>query len=298
MRVARVRAQAKVNLMLRIGPEDGTGYHQLITLFQRIELADDVVVRLGGAGRTLDCAGPRLPAAGLGDPRDNLAWRAAEAYAARASWVRGFSIELTKNIPVGGGLGGGSADAGAVLRALEALTPTPLGSAALLEISAALGADVPFLAGEYALAIGSGRGDLVAGLEPLPEREMLLAIPDFGIPTGEAYRALDEEGGGTYAPPHADYEVVGMTDVDTWEDIAATSVNDFERVLELRFPRLRHLREAFDAAGAGIARLSGSGSTVFGVFDGTAPAPESLRLDAMIVPTRSSSRVVQVEVLE
>lgn len=298
MRVARARAQAKVNLMLRIGPEDGSGYHQLLTLFQRIDLADDVVVRVGGTARALDCEGPRLPPGGLGEPEANLAFRAALAYAERANWVRGFSIELAKNVPVGGGLGGGSADAGAVLRALEALTPTPLGSATLSEISRSLGADVAFLAGEHALAIGSGRGDHVAGLEPLPEREVLLAVPNFGIATADAYRALDSDGGGSYAPPRADYEVVGMTDVDTWEDIAETSTNDFERVLEPRFPVLRQLREGFDAAGARIARLSGSGSTVFGVFDGAAPRPERLGFEALIIPTRTSSRVVQVEVLE
>src|SRR5688572_28872199 len=146
MRVARVQAQAKVNLLLRIGSREASGYHQLLTLYQRIDLADEVVVRVGGTVRAVDCEGPQLPPAGLGPTEENLAYRAAVAYAERAAWVRGFSIEVTKKIPVAGGLGGGSADAGAVLRALEALTPTPLGSGAIGEVSAALGADVAFLA--------------------------------------------------------------------------------------------------------------------------------------------------------
>ena len=123
MRAARVLAQAKINLLLRVGPRDQAGYHQIVTVFQRIDLADEVLVRVGGSVRTLDCTGPRLPSRGLGAPEDNLAYRAAVAYAERAKWLRGFSVELTKNIPTGGGLGGGSSDAGAVLRALDALDP-------------------------------------------------------------------------------------------------------------------------------------------------------------------------------
>jgi 4-diphosphocytidyl-2-C-methyl-D-erythritol kinase len=295
MRVARVQAQAKVNLLLRIGPRQEDGYHQLLTIFQRIDLADDVVVRAGGTVRALDCSGPRLPPAGLGPPEENLAYRAAVAYAERARWPRGFSIEVTKNIPVGGGLGGGSADAGAVLRALEALTPTPLGTQVIDELATRLGADVAFLAREYPLAIGSGRGERVSALDPLPGRDLLVAVPDFAISTADAYHALDVAGGGSYAPPWPDYEVIGMTDVERWQDLASISANDFEAVLEPRYPVLRRLRETFATAGARIARLSGSGSTVFGIFD--APVRE-LALDARVIPTRTSSRVVQVEVLE
>src|SRR6185503_11221787 len=113
MRIARVQAQAKVNLFLRVGPprRDAGGYHDIATLFQRIDLADDLIVRAGGSSRSIDCAGPQLPPEGLGDPQKNLAFRAAEAYAEHVGRPRGFSIELTKRIPVGGGLGGGSADA-------------------------------------------------------------------------------------------------------------------------------------------------------------------------------------------
>src|SRR5688572_7964745 len=113
MRVARVQAQAKVNLVLRVGARSLDGYHDIATVFQRIDLADEIVVRLGGVSRSIDCTGPQFPSVGLGPPESNLAFRAALAYAERATWIRGFAIEVTKNIPVGGGLGGGSADAGA-----------------------------------------------------------------------------------------------------------------------------------------------------------------------------------------
>src|SRR6185436_7983433 len=105
------------------------------------DLADDIIVRVGGAGRTLHVAGPRLPEAGLGPTEKNLAYRAAMAYSERAGWPSGFSIELNKNVPTGGGLGGGSSDAGSVLRALDALNERPLGRTTLLELAAGLGSD-------------------------------------------------------------------------------------------------------------------------------------------------------------
>jgi 4-diphosphocytidyl-2-C-methyl-D-erythritol kinase len=311
MRVARVFAQAKVNLLLQVGKREENGYHEIRTLFQRIDLADEVVVRAGGRTRSIDCAGPLIPAAGLGPSEQNLAYRAAVAYARHAGWLQGFAIEVTKHIPVGGGLGGGSADAGAVLRAFDTLAPAPLGPHRLAEIAATLGADVGFLASPHVLAVGTGRGDRLASvyaghvhdpavLESFPVRPVLLAVPDFAIGTADAYRWLDESGGGTLAsvPLSPDMVVIGVLGMESWEAISAKSRNDFEAALEPRFPKLRELREGFDAVGARIARLSGSGSTVFGVFEGAAPDPRTLDLDALVIPTRTSARVVQVEVLE
>jgi 4-diphosphocytidyl-2-C-methyl-D-erythritol kinase len=312
MRVARVFAQAKINLFLHVGAREPSGYHEIFTLFQRIDLADEVVVRAGGRTRSIDCSGPRLPSSGLGPPEQNLAYRAAVAYARHAGWLQGFAIEVTKHIPVGGGLGGGSADAGAVLRALDALAPEPLGPLLLDEITGSLGADVAFLTSSLVLAVGTGRGNALAsvmaanGLEiihALPVRHVLLAIPDFSIGTADAYRWLDEAGGGTMGPSMAPLlahgpTIVGATGVETWDAVAEKARNDFETALEPRFPKLRELREGFDAAGARIARLSGSGSTVFAVFEGAVPQPRTLGLDALVIPTRTSARVVQVEVLE
>src|SRR6188472_3643240 len=134
-RVARVAAQAKINLRLRILAREESGYHQIETLFLRLMLADDVVVRIIDGARSLDTTGAVDPRQ-LGPVERNLAWRAATAYADATGWPAGFAIELTKEIPIGGGLGGGSADAGAVLRALDALAPTPIGEPALLAIAA------------------------------------------------------------------------------------------------------------------------------------------------------------------
>src|SRR5262245_16387174 len=129
---ARTVAQAKVNLFLRVLAREASGYHQLETLFCRLELGDDVVVRVGVDGRSLDCVGEAIPPEGLGPTERNLAWRAAVAYADATGWPNDWAIEIAKRIPVGGGLGGGSADAGAVLRCLNRLAPSPLTDDALI----------------------------------------------------------------------------------------------------------------------------------------------------------------------
>lgn len=296
MRRARVSAQAKVNLWLEVGEPDGRGYHKIGTLFQRIDLADEIIVRTSNEeSRTLVCGGPLLPAGGLGPGKKNLAYRAAEEYSAHTGWPRGFAIEVTKHIPVGGGLGGGSSDAGAVLRALNALAPAPLDPDALHAIAAKLGADVAFLASEHVRAIGRGRGDqLVPFPLPLPDADVLLVVPSFGISTADAYRWIDAA---NRPPKSPGASPTGLQySGSPWTAFGLR--NDFEPVVEARHPELRAFRERLTAAGATLARLSGSGSTVFGVFEGRAPAPDALGLDALVIATRTASRVVQVEVLE
>ncbi len=136
---AAVAAQAKVNLFLHILAREVSGYHQLETLFCRLTLADDVVVRLADDW-TLTC-----DASDTGPAEENLAYRAGRLYAEHRHWPQGCAIEIVKHIPVGAGLGGGSADAAAVLRCLQALDPQPPSADELLDWGARLGADVPAL---------------------------------------------------------------------------------------------------------------------------------------------------------
>jgi 4-diphosphocytidyl-2-C-methyl-D-erythritol kinase len=284
MRVARVTAQAKINLFLNVGAREESGYHHLVTLFQRIDLADEIIVRVGGNDRSLDVSGPHIPASGLGPTEKNLAYRAAIEYAAntRTRFPKGFAIELTKHIPVGGGLGGGSADAGAVLRALDALAPRPMDPQKLQQIAASLGADVPFFATEHVSALGTNRGEVLTPQSVLNSvADVLLVVPPFSIATADAYRWLDEDRV-KWVPPN----------------IEPRSGNDFEPVVEKRYPQLREIRERLVAMGARLARLAGSGSCVFGVFDQSTGDPRAVALDALVIPTRTSSRVVQVEVQE
>jgi 4-diphosphocytidyl-2-C-methyl-D-erythritol kinase len=284
----RVAAQAKVNLRLRILAREASGYHQIETLFLRLALADDLVVRATSGARSLDVAGeidPRL----LGATERNLAWRAADAYASATGWPGGFASELTKRIPVGGGLGGGSADAGAVLRALEAMAPAPIGEPALLAIAARLGADVAFLASSSAFALAWGRGERLLGLDAPEERELLLVLPSFAVNTGEAYGwlAAARDAGS------AEGDSSGALDARTlgdWTTIARLAINDFEPVVAARHPVIERVLTRLRELGCAPAMMSGSGSSLFGVlprsasvavprFDGDlgGPAPRVLR---------------------
>ena len=179
---ARVEAQGKLNLFLRVLSREANGYHQIQTLFQRVALSDTVTVRTRATGRSLEVAG-----AETGPVEKNLAWRAAVAFAELAGWPGGFAIEIEKHIPVGGGMGGGSADAGAVLRALNQLSPRPLGDAVLAAIAFGLGADVPFLSSTFPLAFGAGRGERLLPCAPLPTRDVIVVVPRFGAASADAF---------------------------------------------------------------------------------------------------------------
>jgi 4-diphosphocytidyl-2-C-methyl-D-erythritol kinase len=202
---------------------------------------------------------------------------------------------------VGGGLGGGSADAGAVLRALDALAPKPMDADELRQVAASLGADVPYLTSEHVRALGIGRGDFITPLSdrvPISPAEVHLVVPPFAIATADAYRWLDEDRPMAWPPtPSTGPKIVELQEASSWWAGLCREGNDFEPVVEKRHPQLREIRERLQAKGA-IARLSGSGSAVFGIYEGPAPDPRDLGVDALVIPTRTSSRVVQVEVLE
>ena len=285
---ARVAAQAKINLFLRVLAREASGYHSIETVFQRIDLADDVHVRVA-SGRSLDCVGPAIPAEGLGPTERNLAFRAAVAYADAAGWPSGFAIEINKCIPVGGGLGGGSADAGAVLRALDALSPRPLGDS-LVELATPLGADVPFMTLDRPLALAWGRGERLLPLAPLPKAVVLLLKPDFSVATADAYRWLSE--GREHAPLA---RVLDPSLLRTWEGIAELAENDFDPVIAARHPEIAALRDGLIRMGATIALMSGSGSSVFGVFPNTALDARGGGLEAVVTGTSDRVRTVELE---
>ena len=288
-RAARVLAQAKINLRLRVLAREASGYHSIETIFQRLDWGDDVTVR-EAASRSLDCAGPSLPASGLGPVEKNLAYRAAVAYAEATGWPKGFAIEIEKRIPVGGGMGGGSADAGAVLRALDALAPAPLGPR-LIEVATALGADVPFLSVEHPTALAWGRGERMLAVGPLPARPVVLLAPGVSIGTAEAYGWVAES-----RPRYeAEAALISAADLTDWEAIESLATNDFERVVAKRHPRIAELADELASFGAKPALMSGSGSTVFGIF---AEAPDvgaiARSTGCSPIVTATSTRVVRV----
>ncbi len=295
---ARTVAQAKINLFLHVLGRESSGYHTLETLFQRIDLGDEVVVRAGVSGRALDCRG-----ADTGPVERNLAWRAAIAFAEAAGWPSGFAIEIEKRIPVGGGLGGGSADAGAVLRVLNALAPAPLPAPRLLQLAVSLGADVPFLASDAARALAWGRGERLLALPALPARQLDLLLPGTAVATAEAFRwlAASRKGDGPWA------RGVELSQLEEWRSIAALAGNDFEAPVAANLPRASlpaetRARLADTAAPDGerrIVAMTGSGSTWF-----VLPGPGEEQVRALVPPgwrvvgTRTAERVAPVERLD
>jgi 4-diphosphocytidyl-2-C-methyl-D-erythritol kinase len=272
MSYIRVPAFAKVNLRLDVLPRRADGYHELRTIFQSISLHDTLQLECSRKpGIELEVLGnPALAAATL---RENLVWRAAEAFRRHVKLSGGVRITLRKRIPAGGGLGGGSSDAAAALAGLLRLTKERITTERLLEIAAGLGADAPFfLFGGRAL--GTGRGDEIY---PLPDgqRQTLLVVSprDIAVNTRDAYGWLDRT-----LTKNSGNSTLWSFCALCWSPRGGRLSNDFESVVFKRHPRLARIRRDLLRGGAAEAALAGSGSAVFGVFPNPAQARRSARL--------------------
>ena len=294
----RIAAQAKLNLHLRVLAREDSGYHSLETIFHRIDLSDDLEIEITPRERTIDVEGPDT-----GAPESNLAWRAAEVFAAHTGWPRGFRISLIKRIPIGAGLGGGSADAGAVLRALNSLAPVPVGEHGLMRIAATLGADIPFLTSNAVMALAWGHGERMICLNALPRMDLLLMTPSFSVATADAYRWLDEDRAeraesremmGQDLADMQDSIAIDPVSLTTWESISRFARNDFEAPVRRRHPDLADYLERLRGSRSIFSAMTGSGSTIFGVLDSPpnySRVPEEHR--ARVTTTKTSIDVVQ-----
>jgi len=257
--VVRAHAPAKINLRLKILAREVSGYHQLEMIFCAVGLADSIEVARAGEGIELEVTG-----ADLGEPRDNLVYRAARAFFDLARIAPGVRIRLHKEIPAGAGLGGGSSDAATTLVALNSLYGEPLQPGALARIGATLGSDVPFFMAGASCALAWGRGERLLPLPAPPTAPILLVVPPFGISTPAAYQMLDEAREGRVEVPVPARLTPDIT--SSWANVARYAENDFQTPTFNRYPMLRAIKVALQDAGATISMLSGSGSAVFGVF--------------------------------
>ena len=252
-------AHAKVNLFLRVLARESDGYHGIETLFCRLELADSLTARrTDTSGVTLEVDG-----ADVGPVEQNLAVRAARAVQGAVRQPAGVHLTLTKRIPAGAGLGGGSADAAAALAAVNQLHHNAVPAAELLHHAARLGADVPFCLSGASLALAWGHGERMLTLPPLPSAPVLLLTPPVPVSTVEAYRWLDEA---RTAPVQRGSLRLEASALAGWSDIARMAGNDFESPV---FGRLTPVRDAFEALARTrplLCRMTGSGSTIFAVY--------------------------------
>jgi 4-diphosphocytidyl-2-C-methyl-D-erythritol kinase len=253
----RIRALAKINLDLRVLGKRPDGYRELRTVFQTVSLADtlDIEVKRGRTRIDIDS-----------DIPDNLLVRAAELVLEVLKINAQIKFQLHKRIPMGGGLGGGSSDAAAVLLALPPLLKKVIPAETLMEIAAKLGSDVPFFLLGGA-AVGVGRGTELFPLPDLPGLPALLVAPGIHVSTAAAYSALDPGlTAGSASSTMNNFQasvwrIANRLPASSWEN-----VNDFEGVVFAQHPELKSIREKLRIVGARPALMSGSGSTVFGIF--------------------------------
>ena len=210
-----------------------------------------------------------------GPPERNLAVRAADCFYRELGESPAIDLHLTKHIPSAAGLGGGSSDAAAVLRALNTLHGEPLPRASLLAMAIELGADVPFFLCGSPLALAWGRGERLLPLPPLPPRPVLVAHPGVSMPTADAFRDVAASRGGGYVPEPV---LIDPDALRSWESIADLARNDFEPVVLRRIPVLADALAAMRDDGAHIALLAGSGSSIYGVFEDDAALVSAAKL--------------------
>jgi 4-diphosphocytidyl-2-C-methyl-D-erythritol kinase len=282
-----VRAFAKVNLGLRIGALRGDGFHELLTVYQTIGLHDVIRVSVGrGSGIEIRCADPRVP-----KDESNTCYRIVEK-AMRALRATGrVVIDIEKRLPVQGGLGGASANAVAALLGLERAVKKVLPVQERLRIAAEVGSDLPlFLVGGTVL--GVGRGEQVYPLEGLPATACVVLTPGVGVSTPKAFaqwdqRMVEQTGASKLTVPGASDRMIELgRELSAWlsksysgapfgrgraenpllELVRAGIKNDFEEVVFPEYPELSEGKSALERAGAKYASLSGSGSTLYGLF--------------------------------
>lgn len=263
MRTVKLRSLAKINLDLRVLNKRPDGFHELRTVFQTISLADTIEIQYEPARRT------HLEIDGNVNIPDNLILRAAQSALDAMQVHATVRFKLTKRIPMGAGLGGGSSNAAAVLLALPVLAKRKV---SLEKIAAELGSDVPFFFTGGA-AVGVGRGTEFYPLPDLAEEPILVVAPGIHSATGPAYAALDRSltFTGTSSSINSFQAYVSAIGVARRAGPAsALSGNDFEAVVFRQHPQLPAILQRLLKAGAVGARMSGSGSSIFAIFESVA----------------------------
>jgi 4-diphosphocytidyl-2-C-methyl-D-erythritol kinase len=263
MRLEKI-SPCKVNLILNILGKRADGFHELETVMQPVNICDRMFFERTGGGLQLTCNHPELPC-----DSKNLVHRAATAFLTAAGITDGVKIHLQKNLPLAGGIGGGSANAAVTFTSLNELFGAPLPLKKLHELSAALGSDVPFfLYSKPALA--TGRGENVQALEDFPAlkgRAFLLVHPGFGISTPWSYQNLarfpkDQNGTAGRAA-----KLVSLLQTGGLKAAAAEIYNSLEAPAFDKFPVLSLYKSFFREEGALVSLMSGSGSTTFAICE-------------------------------
>ncbi len=251
--MTRKLSPAKVNLHLRVLRKREDGYHDILTLMQRISLYDKMIFTPIERGIAISCPDSALP-----ENEDNIVYRAAQTLLSGTSHSGGIHITIKKQIPVAAGLGGGSSNAATTLITLNELLELHCKTETLMKMGSTLGADVPFfICGKTAWA--TGIGDQLNPIENIPRLWFVLINPSFEISTKMVYENLNFR----LTKRALKYRKLSLC---TAEDIVKGLYNDLEKVTVHLHPSLQHLKDLLLQEGAHGALMSGSGPTVFGIF--------------------------------
>ncbi|MBR6840210.1 MAG: 4-(cytidine 5'-diphospho)-2-C-methyl-D-erythritol kinase [Oscillospiraceae bacterium] len=269
----RENAFAKLNISLDVTEKRPDGYHDMVMVMQTVSLCDELDIVFNDSGRIRVQSNLHfIP----GDER-NLAARAALCFLAAAGKTgQGLFITLNKRIPVGAGMAGGSADAAAVLRALNRMYDSPFSFAELEALAAEVGSDVPFCV-RGGTVLATGRGEKLEPLPALPECRFVICKPDFSISTPELFRRLDQSSLRCHPDTAGILAALRSGELDS---VARRMYNVFEDVEDRRFRTVRDIKGVLLDCGALGAIMTGTGSAVFGVFRkdaDCAPAVAALR---------------------
>jgi 4-diphosphocytidyl-2-C-methyl-D-erythritol kinase len=270
-------APAKINLGLRLLGVRDDGYHSLESVFVPIDIWDELEVEVSQGSPRIDLeiaspAADELPDAlsALGGGPDNLVVRAAAAFCKQTGFEGRIDLRLRKRIPAGAGLGGGSSDAAAALLALASIFDGEVGREALHSLALSLGADVPFFLSPAA-ALVSGIGEKIEPLAGVPSLDLVLVNPGISLATAEVYRAADALRGALTEPrPGSTMRAISRLRGETGDLVPALGellINDLEPAARRLCPPVARLIRRLHEAGAVGVSMSGSGATVFGVFE-------------------------------
>jgi 4-diphosphocytidyl-2-C-methyl-D-erythritol kinase len=256
-------APAKINLILRVGTPDDSGYHPLVTVFQAVDMWDEVTITPADTDQ-LSVRGSK-DVTGVPTDQTNIVWKAVDAVSQLREHREPLAITIAKSIPVAGGMAGGSADAAATLVALNELWQMGLAADKLSDIATTLGADVPFSL-QGGLALGHGRGDVLTPLTRGQPLHLVVVTSALSLSTPLVYKKVDElrSEGEVRLAALTDQELARVTGEDV-ESLAGVVSNDLQSAAFALAPQIHKAVDALNEAGALASLVSGSGPTVFGV---------------------------------
>lgn len=261
-----VKAPAKINLGLRVLPRREDGYHNIESIFTTVGLYDELTVSLTDEKNKISvcCEGMELP-------EENTFTAAYKAFCVLTGCDTGCSVKVTKHIPSGGGLGGGSSDASSFIKSIDMLCTTKLSADAMNAIAAKVGSDVFFFTNALLsqnaaenkpfAALVTGRGELIQQIPSREDLTIVLVFPEICVSTKEAYNLVDGQNEHRSSIALNELEPMFLGPVEDWR-----FSNDFTAPVCSRFPEIGEVLKAVKETGAVFADMSGSGSTVFGIY--------------------------------